>query len=670
MCKSFYRALCLLILTASFISCAEKTTSKVEMLSHSWTFPASAPGNIAIPENIEDGFTLSFAAEFKESQDTVSFIDVPNVLSVLQRQNALDRWEKQNYPSYLMPDGTDPVFEAALSLNWKDDIVNVITVGIPLAILPEPYGTHQITLQFDGVKWTLYVDGVLRDNDFALGYPSSAEVSWEVNNSVVSELKMFSPALTPERSAEPASEHPLVQYWSPDYHNAWVGDVVTFFHQGRYHVFYLFDRRGHASKSGRGGHYFEHLSTADFVNWTEHEAAVPIEEQWETVGTGNAVAIDGELCLTYGLHTSRMYPVEETIGNVMQKAYEEKGYVEPVDYTSVEGLIPSGATWAVSADGVSPFHKTKILFHYCENPSLFYDPAGRLTMYANFRARGTWSADAIDREWRSDRPDFPLGGDCTFPFRWGDYEYIVGGFNGFWFRPVTMDGHEEYRDMVAEGIDVYDGLSVPCVTQLPDGRMIIAGWLKTQGWGGLLCIHELIQNPDGTLGIKWMDEVTAPSGKTIYKAKNAEAAGVSLDAGESYIIEFDVKGNGKAGIAFTSDNDASSELEWTLDIAGDKAQYDMHEAGGPASKSKTLKDGGSVSSLEDYAVNYDCDGITHVRMAVYNSPKLSGSIVDTEIGGKRTMVDYRYNFRFNGFKVVSDGSSVMNLKVSTASYSD
>ena len=64
-----------------------------------------------------------------------------------------------------------------------------------------------------------------------------------------------------------------IQCWAPPGHNSWVGDVVTFFYKGRYHVFYLYDRRHHQSKFGCGAHYFEHLSTTDFKTWTEHEAA-------------------------------------------------------------------------------------------------------------------------------------------------------------------------------------------------------------------------------------------------------------------------------------------------------------------------------------------------------------------------------------------------------------
>ena len=102
-----------------------------------------------------------------------------------------------------------------------------------------------------------------------------------------------------------------IQYWTPPGHNTWVGDVVTLFHKGRYHVFYLYDRRHHQSKFGCGAHYFEHISTEDFKTWKVHEAATPLEEQWECIGTGTPFVFQDQLCISYGLHTTRVYPQEQ-----------------------------------------------------------------------------------------------------------------------------------------------------------------------------------------------------------------------------------------------------------------------------------------------------------------------------------------------------------------------
>ena len=79
-----------------------------------------------------------------------------------------------------MPDGSVPVLEANVVLHsrehpdWKN-----MTIGIPLALLKKPEGEHQIVLNFSGVRWTMYVDGELLDNDFPFGYPQ-----WADRNSV------------------------------------------------------------------------------------------------------------------------------------------------------------------------------------------------------------------------------------------------------------------------------------------------------------------------------------------------------------------------------------------------------------------------------------------------------------------------------------------------------
>ena len=274
---------------------------EVELRSPFWNFefPASACSQLSrtvaqsalsLPDDLTQGFTIRLAADLRLPEAERTLLEVPGVLRVVLRQHDPDDRKTQNYPAYKMPDGSVPVLEASLSLEspTQPGEFQDLKVGIPLAILERPEGAHDIVLHFSGISWSLYVDGRLYDNDFALGYPLASRMkSWSLDPDFVSEAALYEPAIQPAHVATP---EPLVdaniQYWTPPYHNAWVGDVVTFFHEGRYHVFYLFDRRGHASKLGKGGHYFEHLSTSDFRTWTEHEAATPLERQWETFGTG------------------------------------------------------------------------------------------------------------------------------------------------------------------------------------------------------------------------------------------------------------------------------------------------------------------------------------------------------------------------------------------------
>lgn len=214
-----------------------------------------------------------------------------------------------------MPDGSVPILEAGLELKSPvDGHMERMIIGIPLAILDQPLGEHEVVLNFSGVRWTMYVDGKLLDNDFPIGYPLPEKMkNWKIDSHFVSQAAIYYPSLQPERMERTTAElQPQIQYWTPTGHNAWVGDVVSLYHDGTYHLFYLYDRRGHQSKFGRGGHYFEHLSTKDFRHWTEHEAAVPIEEQWETFGTGTPFIFNNQLCISYGYHTTRIYPREQT----------------------------------------------------------------------------------------------------------------------------------------------------------------------------------------------------------------------------------------------------------------------------------------------------------------------------------------------------------------------
>ena len=152
-----------------------------------------------------------------------------------------------------------------------------------------------------------------------------------------------------------------------------MGDVVTFFHQGRYHVFYLFDRRHHQSKFGCGAHYFEHLSTTDFKTWTEHEAATPLDEQWECIGTGTPFVFNNKLCLSYGLHTGRVYPEEKTTWPAQWEYLKKNGRTGEFKRAATPG-IPAGATYSVSEDGVAELQKDVDHVPPLPEPQRLYGP--------------------------------------------------------------------------------------------------------------------------------------------------------------------------------------------------------------------------------------------------------------------------------------------------------
>ena len=626
-------------------------------------------GSFEAGERNLGSFTLKFSVSVTFPVEDVNLLEIPGVFCVKLSQHDPSDWGRQNYPSFPMPDGTVPVLEASLDLG-RD-----MSVGFPLAVLDRPEGLHEVVLDFSGVRWSMYVDGILMDNDFVLGYPATeGSVSLYKFTDAVKEASLWIPGLEAVHDKTIGSHDALdafsskeIQYWTPPYHNAWVGDVAAIWYNGRYHLFYLFDRRGHASKFGKGGHYFEHLSTADFKSWTEHEAATPIEEQWETFGTGTPFIWKDSLYLSYGLHTTRIYPREETSLPEQWEIFNQNGRTGFFSFDDPSGKVPDGTTWSICTDGLSRFEKSRKIAHPCENPSIFTDSEGNLKMLANYGARGTWASDRIDGGWECLDPDFPPGGDCTFPFSWGGYDYIVGGFTSLWGRPSGKHGMQ-WKDMVASGEDFYNGISVPSVTVLEDGRCIMAGWLRMRNWGGALIIYELVRLQNGALGSKWMDElVPDTTGKTLL-AKAVDTEAEFPTSALSFLISFEVEPEdplkGSCSVGFIPEEEGEPCF-WKLDLDGCRAQY----GSSPEEREKTQAEGCRVANAGNYAVEngMELDKPFTVRMAVKWNPKFNGSIIDTEIGGTRTMVSFRKGLEVNGLHFLADGCRIKDVNISKLS---
>ncbi len=609
------------------------------------TLTAETPqAEFAAPANTTNGFTVKFTADLKKFDGEKNILEIPNVLSVGLRQHDPRDRNRQNYPAFKMPDGSVPVLEASLVLHsiehpdWKN-----MTIGIPLALVKKPEGEHEVVLNFTGVRWTMYVDGELLDNDFPFGYPQWANANtWKLDSEYVKKAAIYLPGIKPEKSQAETSNTLPIQYWSPPGHNDWVGDVVTFFYRGRYHLFYLFDRRHHQSKFGCGAHYFEHLSTTDFKTWTEHEAATPLDEQWECIGTGTPFVFNHRLCLSYGLHTGRVYPEDKTTWPAQWEYLKKNGYTGKFRRADTPGA-PAGATYSVSADGVSNFKKSGITFHPCQNPSVYIDPRGRLRMLANAGSKGIWESESMDGGWRCISPDFPPGGDCTFFFRWGKFDYIIGGFKDLWSKPADARD-STYQDVVATGLDFYDGLGVPAITEIRDGRFLMAGWVGVRGWGGILAIRELIQYPDGRIGSKWMKEITPAREKPkTLAARVTETAAFPLEA-RSFMLTFDVvpaeANKGKFFVTFLPGDGEQGLRELEIDLADRFANF-----------ARPLK----------HLIGVDKPFT--VRVIVKGDDKLGGTLFDAEIAGQRTAISYLENVTVKKVSIRTEGVELKNVQI-------
>jgi hypothetical protein len=220
--------------------------------------------------------------------------------------------------------------------DWKQ-----LRIGIPLSEIPQG---AELFLQYTGTEFQLIADGTVLDAEYPFGEPSG-------------DIPEHHSAIQPIPAVSQIREQPM-HLWCPEGLNTWVGDVSLGFFNGTLHLFYLYDRRHHCSKFRKGGHFWGHLSTKDFHLWQDDGIVLPLEQQWQSFGTGTPFLHEGKVALAYGIHSER--------------------------FEATPGVVPAGATIAISDDN-SHFIPTKITYDdLSANPSTYHDKDGSLFMYHGF----------------------------------------------------------------------------------------------------------------------------------------------------------------------------------------------------------------------------------------------------------------------------------------------
>ena len=195
---------CLLLIA---VSCQTQPESLIDLRPNTFTFQLPCPPCLSIPGNdggqtasdgpeLQDGFSLCARLLLSDFDTDREVLSLPGILSLRLRQHNRGDIRRQNYPAGKMPDGRVPVLEAGLMLRLPEGCVPLrdgqaavqeMSIGVPLGLLKEPWGEHDLVLNFTGATWDMYVDGRLVDRDFALGYPDNpASLAFQRDEAVVS----------------------------------------------------------------------------------------------------------------------------------------------------------------------------------------------------------------------------------------------------------------------------------------------------------------------------------------------------------------------------------------------------------------------------------------------------------------------------------------------------
>jgi hypothetical protein len=236
--------------------------------------------------------------------------------------------------------------------------------------------------------------------------------------------------------------------------------------------------------------------------------------------------------------------------------------------------------------------------------------------------------------------------------------------------------------------DIYEGLLVPMVAEFKNNRRLIAGFLVGVGggYGGPLVFRELMQMPDGTLGMKWPEEMRFPiknkiipeiraGGKVITgdavavnaaSERRAEIAGlprsfhlslrITPDSGVSHvaIAGLDGKGDGciisflvKCGRVQwgTATGDELPQLVPTLqDILSEG-----HDVCDKGFKFHFLGGDFVIIGVEGLEKPFD------LEMVFKYDDKSKSTIIDAFIAGHRTMITRRKGLVINKLRFMADG---------------
>ena len=291
-----------------------------------------------------------------------------------------------------------------------------------------------------------------------------------------------------------------IQNWSPAGLNTGIGDCMPFSHAGTYHLFYLFDRRGHESKWGLGAHQWAHLSTTDLLTWQQHPLAIAIDEQYEgSICTGSLIFHESVYYAYYAVRMS-------------------------------DGS-PAKLSWSVSQDG-NHFEKTgksfTLTFPYepvsARDPLVFRDEAGQFHLlittsliYPQESARGCLAhLTSVDlQSWQQQGPFLVLENneqpECSDYFHFKGWYYLIYSTYGTahyliaqtpfgpWLKPENdVLGYKECR--------------VPKTAIFKENRIIIAGFVAFPNarYAGEVILYEALQQEDGTLVFVTPPELDVP----------------------------------------------------------------------------------------------------------------------------------------------------------------
>jgi hypothetical protein len=407
----------------------------------------------------------------------------------------------------------------------KDDAENFIEgklrVGVPVELI-NPGAWHDIIVRFTGPRLEMFIDGVLVDEEFPHGSIQNLKGPFLIGaayangqlkcgfHGQVAYVALWNRAITDgeiqtlsggEKEVERRDveilgekndrlEGSQLQDWRPRGYNLFVGDCMTFSHDGVFHVFYLLNRKHGIAKWGMGACSWAHISTRDLVHWHEEPVAIPMTLQTEnSLGTGYIIFHHGTYYAYYVQHGRRcLYKDAPYLGDNVFVATSN----DCVHFT--KNLKPVACP---QYNGVGDI-----------NPIVFADASDQ-HFFMNLAGRKNYTSDDLLHWTETPVPSLTNNWMCPSVFEWNHWHYYAGC--GYYHMAQQPPEIAKWIDPSYQGLQ--DGLIVPMVAKFKDNRYILVGTTPDGGnYAHEMAFRELVQEKDGTLGEKWPAEMIPKTG--------------------------------------------------------------------------------------------------------------------------------------------------------------
>jgi len=324
----------------------------------------------------------------------------------------------------------------------------------------------------------------------------------------------------------------------PYYSAGYTGDIMPFFDNGKFHIYFLHDAKN--KPDGKGFHDIHEFLSTDLAHFTYEGQMIPYGNTTQAdfgVGTGSVVKVGSTYYFYYTGHN---------------------GIPAFLESNPRESVLCATSTDLKNWTKISTFKITAPAGYYnydFRDPHVFFNSElnkysmlvstqtepGRKAVLLHFTtadpASGNWTVQAPIYTTTSQENYLMM--ECADVFKMGNYWYLFfsenwSGAKGTHYRMATsLNG-----PWITPQNDRIDGEYFYAGKTASDGnKRYVFGWnarkspendLGNKDWAGNMVIHELVQNSDGTLGTQAPQSVKNFFGKNIAIESTATEGNVNF----------------------------------------------------------------------------------------------------------------------------------------------